>query len=284
MSPKLSVFFSSFISKISKMPYVKGVRRSYAKRPRKYAPKRRTRTRSSGGSRFSSSLQAYRKARNPFFQRGGHQHVTLDTRKINPFPQRMYQTLRYCETISLYSDNITGATGSAITFALNDIFDPNNSGAGHQPHGYDQMTPIYNMWTVYSAQVNIRVVASEGTSQYIAFRVSPQINSPSFVIAGLLPAEIAETPNCGVIDCGSGDDRCQWASPIYSIAGIQGCSKQQIFNDNTYHGQYNGSPNRKAYFSVGSGTYDATTGKKCLIMIELVYNVMWWNSVQFAAS
>lgn len=68
-----------------------------------------------------------------------------------------YIILRYTE----YTE-ITLAAGAAnrVIYNLNSIYDPNRSGAGHQPYGYDQLAALYARYRVLKASWVVKFVGS----------------------------------------------------------------------------------------------------------------------------
>jgi hypothetical protein len=64
----------------------------------------------------------------------------------NFVPSRMGCVLRYCEEFKI----TTGGAGiiGYQEMRLNSVFDPNSTGAGHQPLGFDQLAAIYNRYVV----------------------------------------------------------------------------------------------------------------------------------------
>lgn len=60
--------------------------------------------------------------------------------------------LRYSENISLTST--AGSTG-VYTFRANFPYDPNETGAGHQPMSYDQWGQMYNHYVVVGSKITI---------------------------------------------------------------------------------------------------------------------------------
>jgi len=70
--------------------------------------------------------------------------------------QHMVQ-MRYCETI-----NLTSTVGALASYewSANDLFDPNITGAGHQPYGFDQWCVFYNKFTVMRSQVKVEACSS----------------------------------------------------------------------------------------------------------------------------
>jgi len=83
------------------------------------------------------------------------------TKAITGFPARMTVTLPYILSgrvnpgIVAFNDQV---------FRLNSVFDPDATGVGHQPRGFDQWSLVYNQYRVSRCDVNvlIRQRASHG--------------------------------------------------------------------------------------------------------------------------
>lgn len=66
--------------------------------------------------------------------------------RITPVAPRLRTWLKYCEALNV----TTSVPGYAVySFNLNGLFDPNQTGTGHQPRGYDQLTALYQRYRVY---------------------------------------------------------------------------------------------------------------------------------------
>lgn len=61
--------------------------------------------------------------------------------------------LRYCEPFIV---NVTAGNYVKQTFRLMNIYDPNYTGTGHQPMGFDFWSSLYNRYTVLGAKVTVR--------------------------------------------------------------------------------------------------------------------------------
>ena len=69
-------------------------------------------------------------------------------------PNTTYKKFRYAEQISL---DPGAGTSASYTFTANGCFDPNISGTGHQPLGFDQyMGVLYDHYTVLKSKISIR--------------------------------------------------------------------------------------------------------------------------------
>lgn len=72
---------------------------------------------------------------------------------------RQYPIAPRTRTWLRYAEAITGLGGAPTQFdyqfRLNSLFDPNFTGAGHQPRGFDQLAALYGRYRVYRARVRV---------------------------------------------------------------------------------------------------------------------------------
>jgi len=88
------------------------------------------------------------------------------------FPTRMTFTHRYVDNFTLASVN--GGLDYHV-FRMNGMYDPDFTGTGHQPVFFDQLTPIYEHWTVIGAKITFHIVPSTNATypaQFILFQNS----------------------------------------------------------------------------------------------------------------
>jgi len=72
--------------------------------------------------------------------------VTLGVRSMPIFPDHKVVKLFYNDTATITSSTV-GIAGVYV-FSANGLYDPNITGTGHQPIGFDQMMAFYNHYTV----------------------------------------------------------------------------------------------------------------------------------------
>lgn len=79
-------------------------------------------------------------------------HKSVVHKTLSFVPPRMRQTLRYAQEI-----NLVGTSGALASngIALNGLFDPDTTGGGHQPLGFDQYLAMYERYCVLSTRVTI---------------------------------------------------------------------------------------------------------------------------------
>lgn len=74
-------------------------------------------------------------------------------------PAQRIAKLRYAEQVELTS-TLGGLTEHR--FSCNNAYDPNTTGTGHQPMGYDQWSALFNHYTVLGAKVTINTLQNAG--------------------------------------------------------------------------------------------------------------------------
>lgn len=77
-----------------------------------------------------------------------------------PLPPKLRTVLTYCH--NGVTGGGAGGTLSTHQFSLNNVFDPDVTGAGHQPMGYDQLMSLYQFCRVIKAKV--KTIFSCGTA------------------------------------------------------------------------------------------------------------------------
>jgi len=89
----------------------------------------------------------------------------LSVRGIPLFPIRFKAMLRYYEAVSIS----TSGTVGAYVFSANGLFDPNITGTGHQPMGFDQIMLSYEHYCVLQARINVvaQNTSTTGTPQIV---------------------------------------------------------------------------------------------------------------------
>lgn len=79
------------------------------------------------------------------------------------------QYLRYCEYVTL---NPGVGTTATYIFSANGMFDPNISGVGHQPRGYDQWMQLYSRYVVTKSKIIVQAANDSNASNTAIFGVS----------------------------------------------------------------------------------------------------------------
>jgi hypothetical protein len=84
---------------------------------------------------------------------------------MSPLPFTLHSKLKYAEHIL-----VTGTTGGLGLYVFNasSLYDPNYTGTGHQPRGFDQIMPLYDHFVVLKSTIKVRLVSQTVNSVVMA--------------------------------------------------------------------------------------------------------------------
>ncbi len=187
-------------------------------------------------------------------------------------PDKYHCILKYTSS-KTYTSSTGGIVGSTNTFRLNGLHDPDITGTGHQPYGYDQITPFYSSYTVKSCKINIIVTGVDDSSNYLAWMVQPQGSTTT--LAGLSIETISEYDETNYLVLGqssSGIPNQQVRLPTLNLPKLEGLSWQAYFGNSNYRASVGSNPSQGTSFVVGIGNAAGTTGKNATLTIEFLFD------------
>lgn len=111
--------------------------------PRKY----RTRSRSAAAKKRRFGKKRWNK----------RSKATTVNRGLTPIAPRFITKLKYVGESGMTS---TSSTPALYQFNLNSLYDPDRTGTGHQPIGYDQLSGLYDRYRVFACSWRIDVTGS----------------------------------------------------------------------------------------------------------------------------
>ncbi|HIA01017.1 MAG TPA: hypothetical protein EYN66_03780 [Myxococcales bacterium] len=195
--------------------------------------------------------------------------VTVPRNKL-AFPQTMKTTLRYVERI----DFVPTTTGvHQYQFRANDLRDPNKTGTGHQPRGFDEFMDIYNTFTVTASRISV-------TWMYEGYNGPSEVNPAGNLIQRTDTATAGNTPALTPMVCG-----------VHKGLEIltAGAAEIQMEKDKTawcFINSQSGSKTQRMSLKVsdfyGKGTLvgaEGYTGTKALSPTEVVFFELWCGRV-----
>jgi hypothetical protein len=161
----------------------------------------------------------------------------LDPHKYIPF--------RYND---IYNFTLTAGTATNQVMNLNSLFDPDRTGTGHQPYGYDQVAALYNRYRVFVTKWKI-VFHAESVGFYIV--VVPSNGALATAITNQASFTLAcESPRAVV--------RCQGVGAndviIYgsvALNDLNGSSLQEYGGDDRFQAIFGASPTELMLLNIG---------------------------------
>lgn len=167
-----------------------------------------------------------------------------------------------------YYDQNTFSTGAVsaggYVFAANGLYDPNITGTGHQPMGFDQLMLFYEHYTVTSAKITVNFYNGDADDS---------------VVVGILiaPSETVETNfsklnENGMLtkrwlnaNAGNGNNLCTLTA-YANIAKING--KDKVINDDVFRGDIGANPTEVTYFHLFA--YNQVTANVVAVPFEIM--------------
>lgn len=181
------------------------------------------------------------------------------------FPPSITKRLRYSTTFT--GATTAGAITSTQVFRANDLFDPDLTGTGHQPMGFDQLMTWYNHFCVRSARITVVCKNTSATAPTVCLRIDGDL-TPITVID-----RIVELGGCVTVDLESkgGYGTVKKLSINADIAKLQGVKASTITADANLRGTAAASPSEVTYFHITMWNTTSESGSMdCDVILEQV--------------
>lgn len=170
---------------------------------------------------------------------------------------------KYVEFLSV--DAAASVVGNYV-FSMNGLYDPNYTGTGHQPLGYDQVMPLYDHYTVIGSRA--RVTFNNSST-----------STPQVVCIALRD----NTTTIGNMDQIIENGMCRWTNVGSAGSGQEcktltlNCSPSKFFGTNVmvgdkYKGSVSSNPTDQVYLHISTiGSNQAVNPNPVYFTIEIEY-------------
>lgn len=220
-------------------------------------------------ARASSNLAKYMPKR----RKTNYSKKVHTDRQIGLFGANPFVVMPYFETATLNSIN------SSYVFRLGSLYDPDVTGTGHQPQGFDQMTALYYHYIV--DRVDIEVEAINNSNTVDAF-VGLSVDRTGTAITDL--RQIGEDPIGKVkwLDIlGSGKASCTWKKTVYP-GRFLGVSNPHSEDD--LWGSVTANPNQGVFMQLHAESTDGTSTASIYFNVKLTFYTTWREKRSVALS
>jgi len=159
------------------------------------------------------------------------------------FPASIVKRLRYSGSASL-----TSTAGAVATYVLraNDLFDPDFTGTGHQPMGFDPLMLWYNHFCVVEAKLVVTFRNTSANFGTCCVRYDGA-STPITVIDRIIELGGAVFDDLGYL---SSTNDIKQLTLRMDIAKLQGVSRKAITADPSLRGDAATSPTEVTYFHI----------------------------------
>lgn len=192
------------------------------------------------------------------------------------FPPRAFAKLKYG------SGNV-GATSTvgvyANQFRLNGLYDPDYSGTGHQPMGFDEYAALYGDYRVHGCKVKIIAqitTAGQTGILFLGAKKGAAYHTATSISEWMEDSQIKHWV--------MNDEKPLVVSKYFDIARVFGKSKTAIRGEEGYSAGIGADPSNVAFATVGWVNIDETTSTGWNVRVELTYYCEFNSLVTLAGS
>lgn len=202
------------------------------------------------GHRLARISKSRFKGKGRFPMRRGIAGKPVRATAVRTLPDSMLVKLPY------YSQNVGTATGvlASHLFNLNNLFDPDATGGGHQPRGRDQWATLYSRYRVVGIKVTLRGCSLTAGSASIIGMVA--CNSQQATLADLTDAmENQRTYKRKVQSSGASCKITKYFRPWV----LEGITRTQYMDDAIYSAAVGAAPSSQQFLQVFWACADETS-------------------------
>lgn len=236
--------------------------------------------------------KTYRKKRRPFkrnrkrkYYRRGTTVSTINKRSFGPIANRMLTKMRFVEHTTL---NPAIGTIANHTYRANGLFDPNYTGVGHQPYGFDQLVGVSTGTGFYQ---KYRVLGAKITAMFMTYGTSIGDN---YVVGiqGTDESTIFSPSTFDIIESG----KSRWNYLTNSASTKSSCKVTSTFGgakffgplyktDTIFQGSFSTDPARQFYFHVFAAPVNPADDPNPInVVVTIDYIVELTQPQQFISS
>lgn len=220
-----------------------------------------------------------RRARRGYKVSVGRQGLMVKDEQIMKF--------RYTDNIQLQS---TSGVPQFYQFAGNSLFDPDITGTGHQPYGFDQWSAFYNKYTVFGCKAEFTVVNASGNTAG---------NQNDEIVVCPVPSDVAVTTITSMTDLEAfyefpystqrvgnivGGGKNLYIKKYMSTSKIDGCPKLKVAIDDKYSALTSANPSSIWKWVIGLQCPDELTTTTVRVLVKLTFYCKMFDRIQMGQS
>lgn len=193
------------------------------------------------------------------------QRITNINHSLQPIPARYICRMKYAETL-------TTNVGGQYVINLNSIYDPERTGGGHQPYGFDYLANLFNRYRVISTSWRINMPAGTGANP-ITWAAMPSNDNG---ITWTAFSEVAENPRAKYITQNPGAG-CVYLNGRSYLPALMGRTRTQYMADDKYEATVAANPTENALLYIQSFNSSGVPVGAVTFNIVLEFVVEWFD-------
>jgi hypothetical protein len=197
---------------------------------------------------------------------------------FTPLPYRLKAHLKYVTFATLAG----GVTPGVNVYSANGCYDPDITGIGHQPRGFDQLIALYDHYVVTKSRIKIEVLPSSSGAKCVT---GVQLQSSSTSQSDYI--DYAEQARCDfgltpffVTSGGVPEPKTHAMSfDAHEFMGIP-----DPITSGKLQGSVSANPSDQAFFHIFAQNIDGSTSSTVVALVSIEYDVTFIEPVPVASS
>lgn len=187
---------------------------------------------------------------------------------------------RYCQGARTINPGL-GSVAAAHYFSVNGLYDPDITGVGHQPVGFDQMSPFFQKYTVIGATITVDFENINAGDTHMIVGIAVQDDA---VFNGDIE-RVIENGNMIYTTIGSSDGGDNHRRLTYNVNPNTFLGIKNPMSDDRVKGTDSSNPTEQVYFAVFAGpNRSAVDADVVRILVTIDYTCVWHEPNNLAKS
>lgn len=189
------------------------------------------------------------------------------------FPTKLQVKHRYAEIVGLNA--AAAAAPATYQWRANGMYDPNYTGTGHQPLYFDQLSTIYDHFTVVKSYIKLTLANASSTPATVCVFLNDDTTVTPATIDGRMEQSSARTI---FLAKEAGAQVMYLKFDAYKVFG------GSILGNDNLQGTSAADPVEQAIFTVSASSSDAGAATSVYCQAEIVYTAVWDETRDIAQS
>lgn len=178
-------------------------------------------------------------------------------------------TLRYSANITVTSAAVFEAVGTHV-FSANGAYDPDITGSGTQPRGFDELMALYDYYTVTASRVKVRYANNATTRPYVGIVVR---DSPTGVPDAKTLFESSDSKIADRILGRLSEDNMSCAM-THNVNVGSFLGRKSVMSDSELKGTAGANPAEQVYYHVNCVNMDSSSSSSVDCVVTLEYDLI----------
>lgn len=195
----------------------------------------------------------------------------------DPFRPTYKCKLHYAETFT-FTSGAGGICGTEQAMSINNLYDPNLTGGGHQPYCFDQLAALYGRYIVKKVSFDIDWSDPSGDGMFVVAML--QGNSSGTALTGMTRDRVTELPFCASAELNNTGSQIEHFKKTISIWELLGITKTQYMGSSTLYGAAVGTnPSVPVYLRFSCGSIRGTAGDTVIGQVRIIFDCEFYDRI-----